>query len=638
MKYLTLLFLLITYFSISAQNYIGSEAYGISLTGKLFTIEDEKLYFLGQNFGVACIDLSTNNLRGILPDTDEDHYISFDYEAQGNKIYKRTMQIYDDSTFELIDSLPYDVVKQIDVTEDKILTITQDDNLQIIDKSDYSIADTLKISELNEGEIYRLDNGYLILKDNFNTFTFYKDKEKVSRFSVEKSPDYLYFSNNYLVFEYNGYFEVYDIFGIKLYETGSSTLSNIFVDENADFIYLSQGMGTELVKGNFVKGEKEIIKISSLNPSDSWYYDFIGIYNNRYIVYDRASNFIYSYSLTFSDVEYVTKFNTPLWGLKKTNILQYDYAVASSNVYTTITLIDANTSKLKQVSYENQADPIYHPIHPFDIKGENLYLPINRNGLFQIMDYNIRTDEYSFFGDFGSRVTSIYADEDANELYVGEYAVFRSSFDLEDNSFIREYSYGNASYLDITNFNGQVSAVTEDWQGINFIDFETNEIYASADGFNSWRYGTQFGYSENGEIFICPLDDIVVHDLKTNNEIARYDLGIESKITSLAITNNADFIVIGTENDGVYEYTPGIDKLVRSKQNRLIPTNNYKGEISYSQVNDIVIDETKKKYHFIVRGLVFATSDYEVITTNIEENTVDETISLDHGILNLENY
>jgi hypothetical protein len=134
------------------------------------------------------------------------------------------------------------------------------------------------------------------------------------------------------------------------------------------------------------------------------------------------------------------------------------------------------------------------------------------------------------------------------------------------------------------------------------------------------------------------LDDIVVHDLKNNEEIARYDLGIESKITSLAITNNADFIVIGTENDGVYEYTPGIDKLVRSKQNRLIPTNNYKGEISYSQVNDIVIDETKKKYHFIVRGLVFATSDYEVITTNIEENTVDETISLDHGILNLENY
>ena len=173
MKYLTLLFLLITYFSISAQNYIGSET-GISFTGKGVRILDEKLYFQGQNFGVACIDLPTNNLRGILPDTDESSFMSFNYEVQGNKIYRRTMQIYDDNTFEFIDSLPYDVVKQIDVTEDKILTITQDDNLQIIDKSDYSIADTLKISELNEGEIYKLDNGYLILKDNFNTFTFYK--------------------------------------------------------------------------------------------------------------------------------------------------------------------------------------------------------------------------------------------------------------------------------------------------------------------------------------------------------------------------------------------------------------------------------------------------------------------------------
>ncbi len=642
MKYRNILLIIIIIFTtlpLVSQNYVGSENSLSMFTGQGFTINDNKLYFQGINFGVASIDLSTYNLRGILPDTDESTFVSFDYEAQGNKIYNRSMHVFDDSTFELIDTLPYEEVKYIDVTEDEILTITQDDDLQIIDKSDYLVADTLKIKELNEGEFYKLDKGYLVLRDNFNTFTFYKGKEKVSRFSIDRSPQYLHFSNDYIVFEYNLDYEVYDIYGIKLYETGYNSLSNIYIDKNADFVYLNSGNGTELIKGNLITGAKEVKKIGVLNPSDSWYYDFVGIYDNRYIVYDRGSNFIYSYSKDFSDVENITKFNGPLRKFKKIDHYLYEYAVVNSGMYNTITLLDEHTAKIKKVSYENQADPIYHPIHPFEIRGDNLYLPINRNGLFQILDYNINTDEYNFFGDFGSRVTSIYADEEANELYVGEYEVFRSSFDMTDNSFIQEYSYGNASYLDITKVNGNVSAITEFWQGINFIDFETNEIYASTEGSNNWRFGTQFGYSSNKEKFICPLGNIiVVHDLKENKEIARYDLGIESKITSLALTNDADFIVIGTENDGVYEYTPATDKLVRSKQNRLIPTNNYEGGITYSQVNDIVISENKNKYHFIVRDLVFATADYEVVKTSIEDNSEIRTITFENGILNLENY
>lgn len=634
-----IVFLCIITNSADGQNYAGIQADVIAFTGYGYEINEDKLYFQGYNLGVACIDLTSNNLIGVLPDTDLSSNISYDFKINDDKIYKKNMEVYDKNSFELIEKLPYGEVVAIDVTDEKILTLTQDNDFQIINKFDYSSADTLEISKLNEGEIFTLRNGYLVLKDEFNTFTFYNEKVKVSSFKLSQKPQTLIFSGDYLIFEFNRRFEVYNIWGNKLFSTSEFCLSNLFIDESSNYVYLNHGKGTELVQGNLLTGKQNIRKVSSLNPKAPWVYDIIGIIDNRYIVYDRHTGFIYSYSIDFVEYDYITKFNGPLQNFNTIDNHLFDFAVVTSGRINTLTLIDVHTLKIKRVEYENQADPVYHPIHPFELNGNNLYLPVKRNGLLQILDYNINTNEYKLFGDFGSRITSIYADEENNKLYVGEYEVFRSSFDLRDNSFIQKYFYSGASYLDITKVNGNVYALTEEWGGINFIDFETNELYTRASGSNSWRFGTQFNYSENGELFISVNTGVVtVHNLLVDKKIAKYELDIKSRITSLAVTNNADFIVIGTENEGVYEYTPATNKLVRSNQNRLIPTNNYEGRISYSQVNDIVIDELKNKYHFIVRDLVFATADYEVLTTSVEKEFGVETLSLENGILNLNNF
>jgi len=237
-------------------------------------------------------------------------------------------------------------------------------------------------------------------------------------------------------------------------------------------------------------------------------------------------------------------------------------------------------------------------------------------------------------------ITCLYIDEANNLLYIGDKESKKYIYHLSGNSLLNEFSRNESVFLDIKYLNNNLIVVTQDANGISFVDFVTNEVYAIVEGLNNWEDGTQFNYSENGEIVIYPDGNggIVVHNLIENKEIANYTLQVEGKITSLAITNNADFIVIGTENDGVYEYTPATDKLVRSKQNRLIPTSNLSGELSYSKVHDIKIDEEKSKYHFIVVDMVFATADYEVVKTSVVDNSEIRTIPLQNGLLNLENY
>lgn len=300
-------------------------------------------------------------------------------------------------------------------------------------------------------------------------------------------------------------------------------------------------------------------------------------------------------------------------------------------MYTSLTLIDEHTLDITSINYKSQDKDILFPIFPFEILGNYAYVPVDDNGIFKMMKYNISTGKYETFGDFGTRVRSIFADEETNRLYVGEYEVYRSAFELNDNSFKQKYSYGWSSYLDITKINGKLCALTADFDGMNFIDFETNESIVIADGVNNSRYGNQFNYSNNGNLFVCVGGNgtIVIHDLVNNSQIGQYEVDTESRIISLAISNDADFIVIGTEDNGVFEYTPQTNKLVRSKQSKLIPVNNQDGKMIYSQVNGIIINELKKKYHFIVRDLVFVTADYEVVKTSVESEKVESINDID---------
>lgn len=128
---------------LKAQNYIGLETNSIAITGRLFELDNNKLFISTPNSGVACIDLKTSNLLGLLNDYDPGSYFSMDYEIYEDKIYRKNMEVFDINTFELIESLPFDEVLLIDVTETDILTITADGQYQIINKSDYTDIKTL---------------------------------------------------------------------------------------------------------------------------------------------------------------------------------------------------------------------------------------------------------------------------------------------------------------------------------------------------------------------------------------------------------------------------------------------------------------------------------------------------------------
>jgi len=308
-NFLLIIVLIFTSLPLAAQNYIGMRNHELLDASKM-RIENNKLYVISEQSGISLIDLNSNELVSVMEDTDTSSYKNLNFMYFNDLLYTEDMNVFDGNTLELTNKLPFEGTL-LGVSDDSYYVRHSPYNVHIINKQNYDSVKVLKLN-INLGEFrVAYKNGYILTHGFSNNLTIYNDVEKVGLIPNSPSIYYLSVVDNYVVADMVHKKIVYDFDGNIVYESSINTKSNIYINDDLDYIYIDRinEDENEIVTGNLLSDEEK--RVSYVNPIwNNFYYYILGFYDDNYIVYDRVESYLYKFNTDLQQKEYISKFNT----------------------------------------------------------------------------------------------------------------------------------------------------------------------------------------------------------------------------------------------------------------------------------------------------------------------------------------